>query len=262
MKRLDSYGFTIVSTLVAAGIGVVIMTAFTQQLVNQTRSTNYLEAKMETLNLKQELTVFITGDNGANCNSAFANKSISFTNASTDQTVNITSTIAGTPLASLIGNYTTNNRLITITSVNLFHPALKANGSPNTSTPYEFKLKMTAREKFGGSSARTFMIDGPKVILNMTTLPLVNAAGACGTPYTCPAGQVMSGYTNTGVPICINGGPAPGTTGSPCTYGGYSGITSRGPRGRCCLTGFVAGSGGGDFHGGLAGGSVSGCYNY
>ncbi len=87
----------------------------------------------------------------------------------------------------------------------------------------------------------------------------VDGINVDGLGTLCPTGQFMIGTSPEGFPVCTTEGSQPG---APCRYNGWAGITSSRGGQRCCLTGFFPGSGGGDFHGGLAGGSVSGCYNF
>ncbi|MDZ4661086.1 MAG: prepilin-type N-terminal cleavage/methylation domain-containing protein [Pseudomonadota bacterium] len=56
---LKNQGFSLVSVMVAAGLGLIVMTAVTQQFVNQIRMTHYLEAKMEANQFKHELTLML-----------------------------------------------------------------------------------------------------------------------------------------------------------------------------------------------------------
>ena len=200
--------------MAAAGVGAIVLASLTQQMLFQFKMNHHLEAKMEALNLRQELTLMLGND--ASCDVSFAGLNVSVANSADGDYTDITSSISGTnPLNVIKNSYTTNNRLINITEIKLFKPLNKLGGAPNNTTPYEFKLKMTTQEK--GGLGMTIPVDGPTVLLNVSA-GITNAADACSSIlspgpkvdytacitspdtqwYNCPADHVLISFNCTG----------------------------------------------------------------
>lgn len=136
--------------MVAAGVGLTVMTALTQQMVNQARMTRLLESKLEVNQFKQELALMLGDD--ANCDASFGGLTgLQVSNIGIDEYSDITSQLTGAtrPLSILKTSYSQNNRFLNITEVKLFKPSNKLSGVSNNTPPFEFKLKMTVQEKGG-----------------------------------------------------------------------------------------------------------------
>lgn len=219
---MKNRGFSLISVLVAAGIGIFIFSVIASQIVSSTRQVHYIDAKMETINLKQELALLLL--NTTSCNGSFAGKTLTITSSSTGDDTDLTSTLTG-PLQALVNNYAANNRYISVTKVNLFRPPLKLDGvTPNTATPYEIKLSMIATEK--GTSGKTMNVDGPLITLNVTGTTVDVTACNAGVPWPpggyylmqngpCPVGftaETMSGQWGTHHHDQCNGYPGAGSS--------------------------------------------------
>lgn len=179
------------STLIAAGVGVIVMTALSQQLLSQTRMTRYLEAKMEAINLKQELVLMLGSD--LNCDASFAGLTVNVANTTGGDYTDITSLITGAnPLNVIRNSYTTNNRLINISEVRLFKPLNKLSGLPNNASPYEFQVRITAQEK--GGLGQGIIVNGPTLVLNVTGTTV--DANGCVAPGAAAPTCVTTGYIN------------------------------------------------------------------
>ncbi len=226
MRNLSTQkGFSLIGVIIAAAIGIIIATALILQIISSGRQVHYLEAKIESINMKQELILLMNSNNGASCNTTFGGMSVNLANSSSGDFTDITSSISGTPLQALVNSYT-NNRYIEVTTVKLFKPYLKMDGvTPNNSSPYEFNLKLTANEKsaYGGM---TFNVDGPTIILNVATPPIVDSPDAC-----------ISGVFSNVVRVTASSGT--------CASGCAESITATCPAGRKLLTGSCSGYGGG-----------------
>ncbi len=177
--KLKNQGFSLISVMVAAGVGLIAATALIQQMVNQARMIRHLESKLEANQLKQELALML-GD-AANCDASFGGLTgLQVGNIGSDEYSDITSQLTGTsrPLSQLKSSYSQNNRFLNINEVRIFKPVNKLGGAPSNASPYEIKIKVIVQEK--GGLEMIMQIDGPTIILNVTG-GTIDAPDACVT---------------------------------------------------------------------------------
>ncbi len=218
-------GFSLLGVMVAAGIGMILMTAIASQLISSSQQIRYLEAKIESINMKQELIQTLA--NAVNCNATFSGKTVNLASDASGTYTILTDAINGTPLKSLVDNYALNSRYISISGIRLFKPYNKSTGGLNNSSPYEFHLKIAATEK-GSLTGRLINVDGPRILFVITAPPVIASCAAIssgGTLGSCSAGQTMIGINLDGTPQCI----VSGSTGGSCPTGQVvTGLSSTG----------------------------------
>ena len=224
--RLKNHGFSLVGVMVASGAGLIMMTALSTHLLSNARMTRHLESKMESMQLKQELTLLLGND--ISCDSSFGGLTgLPVGSSGSDGYTAITSQLTGTirPLSVLKTSYSGDtNRFIDVTAVSLFKPLNKLGGGANDGTvppnQYEYKVQMTVEAKGGFGMA--MKVDGPTVVLTAPGGNVANDATACigvsATVPNCAVGQVLTG--NGSGFSCVS------TAGT--TYSNYGGSFSDG----------------------------------
>ncbi len=191
--KLNQRGMSLVEVIVASAVGLIVMAAFSSQLIAANKASHRLQGKLEAIEFRQELIALVL--NNQKCEASFA--SLFGVNVTNNAYSNLTKALAASapanPLKAMIARYSTNNQFINITEIGVFVPPVQADGTPNTSNPYEFQLKVVAQE------------EGTSVVYNMGTINIslnvvngvVDAGNACG-----PGGP---GGVGGAVPITIGG---------------------------------------------------------
>lgn len=167
--KLNNQGFSLIGVVIAAGLGMVLMTAFAAAYQSNLRMTRHLESKLESMNLKQQLMLILNSTTSCN-NSMVPGMPLNVADTLNAEYSDITSVLSAQTeanlLKALVGSYQINNRYLEITQVQLFKPLKKMDGTANTSTPYEFQLKMAVKEK--GGLGLSMIVDGPSVSLKVS----------------------------------------------------------------------------------------------
>lgn len=200
---LKNKGFSLVGVMVAASVGLLLLMAFVNSMNVNLRMVHRLESKMESMKIEKDLITMF--NDTAVCSSSLQNLTV---NTADNSLTNLTSILALTPnnpLQALIDSYAT-NRLVSIDTVQLFKPALKLAGGQNNGPSFDYKVRLTVREKTHNNTGSVMRVEGPTIILGVSGTTVNPAPNSCldGGPvipnniiYECPTLATVSGSVNS-----------------------------------------------------------------
>lgn len=212
MKKLisalkDNKGFSLVEVLVSVGIGAVVMLAFSSMMANQNKETKALRETLASLDLQKTLISVLA--NGSVCSHLLNNPTVlTFNSTQLPQTLtpslpiysSLPITSSSVPLAKVgeLASPLSESMVIKDISLKIL------NGSGNT---YNAKWVVSFDSSKSVRSHRSIEVSTVLTVDNtnpaaMTVVDCMSEQVANRYLQSCPANQVMSGYTSDGYIKC------------------------------------------------------------